>query len=200
MGLRPEDLQRLGIQVDQPETERPNDPKRSAAGALARMRGEAFEAQLCEQHAAYRRDGLADVEKIPTPALVMGRTKKDRRGRTCFPACWAQRTSVDFGGVLAGGRAVRIEAKYRAEMLTGRDIADHQRDALRRCHDLSGLALLLVRVWPQTWVVPAEVLWLPGVKTWRPARLDEIGARVAGCDWLRALGSTGGRDSSAARL
>lgn len=175
------------------------DLTRVLAGRMARARGEAWELALEAQHAAYLRQGLADVCKLPTPALVLGPTRRDARGRTAFPACWAAKASADFEGVLRGGRAVRLELKRRLGNRIGiSEVQPQQVAALERCHRLGGLALLVVRLEPDgapagTWAVQAPALWSrpEGPRTWTERQLAELGVPVLGADWLHAACGAG---------
>lgn len=175
------------------------DMTRVLAGRMARARGEAWELALEGEHAAYLRQGLADVVKLPTPALVLGPTRRDARGRTTFPACWAAKASADFEGVIRGGRAVRVEVKRRQGNRIGiAEVQPQQLAALERCHRLGGLALLVVRLEAGgdqggTWAVQASALWTrpDGPRTWTARQLDELGVRVLGADWLRAARAAG---------
>ena len=157
-------------------------------GRAARAHGEALESALDRQHDAYRAAGLADVRKVPTPVQVMGPTRRDARGRTTFPATFAARASCDFEGVLADGRAVRIEAKHReGDRLRLADVQPQQVDALRWAHDHGAVALLVVRLGGECWCVPAACLWAEGPKTWTARDMDARGIRLTGLDWMPAM-------------
>lgn len=178
----------------------PDQLTRVLDGRRQRARGESFELALDGQHQAYLRQGMADVKRVPTPAKVLGPTKRDGRGRTTFPACWAAKASADFEGVLRGGRNVRIEAKRREHDRIGiADVQPQQTADLARCHDFGGLALVVIRLEvdgaPEggTWVLQASQLWArpQGPRTWTPRHLDELGLRLVGVDWLRAAAGAG---------
>lgn len=166
----------------------------AAGGRKARDAGESWESALSSMHAMYAREGRAHIVKVPTPALVMGRTTHDARGRTCFRASWAARTGADYIGTLAGGRSVVLEAKSSGDARIGIDaVRPHQAGALDQCHALGGLALVVVRLSTGAWVVP----WLRWAdapagrreKSLTAEDLDARGSRIdsARPDWMGAL-------------
>ena len=93
----------------------------------------------------------------------MGATRTDARGRTTFPATWAARASVDFVGVMAGGRAVAVEAKtctterwWFSEALGGPTAgkpAGIEWETLDAVDQLGGLALVLLDWRGSQWCV-----------------------------------------------
>ena len=160
--------------------------EKKAADAAASRRakrsrdvGAELELDLAAMHDDYRARELADIEPIPTPVTVLGRTAKDDRGRTCFRAAWAARVSVDFAGFLTDGRPVRIEAKASdGDALRLDRVHARQREALERCERAGGLALLIVRLGSVTWVVDAWRLRDFGPSaSWNVDRLDVLGRR-----------------------
>jgi penicillin-binding protein-related factor A (putative recombinase) len=81
----------------------------SRAGRVAKAAGESTEAAVEAACAAYRRAGLASVDKLATPTKVVRRMEGGR-----FVGVFTGKAPVDFQGTLAGGRAVAIELKSSA--------------------------------------------------------------------------------------
>lgn len=76
-------------------------------GALARDLGGGFEDRLNQAFAWYGAQGLAHVEKTPEPMKI---AKSLGSGR--FVAYFEKKAQADYSGVLKGGRAVALEAKF----------------------------------------------------------------------------------------
>jgi recombination protein U len=115
-------------------------------------RGMAFEEQLKWQHALYHKQGIAKMDKQYVPSLPV----KDGK--------WAKvigKSTVDFVGVLNGGRHVAVDAKDCAEKRVALDrLAAHQIEHLEAIALHGALAFVLVRFERQrVWMVP--------VKAWR---------------------------------
>lgn len=129
-------------------------------------RGMAFEALLALQHRAYAAQGIALVEKVPTPLVA----RRNRDGG--FDRPFAARKSVsDYLGVWSanGARALAVEAKecaqprWRLAMLP-----EHQRQWLAQWSLAGGVALLVLhwvgtasrheRTWVADWSVVADLL------------------------------------------
>lgn len=120
------------------------DPRAVASGGRAHARGEALEAWLLAQHQELAARGVAHVRHVGAPVAV---------GRDGQPVRWMGRGPADFQGVLAGGRALAIEAKSREGRLSRREIPPHQQEDLFAVHQLGGLALLVVEL-----TTPGEAL------------------------------------------
>ena len=168
----------------------------------ARARGESAEAQVAAIGRLYEARGKARVWKRPTPTRQVGRVGADGLHR----AFYAAGAGCDFHALLAPrGRMAVLEVKStgRASMpLRARDggpiITPVQAAELTAASALGGLALLLLRVRLQWWVM----LWPRWVELVEEVRsdgrgsatvdvLDRHGARCApgpgGPDWLANL-------------
>lgn len=178
--------------------------------------GKSWEAVLVAQHAEYRARGLADIDKIPTPAVPLEAPRARRpaevarfgNGGPVHLARPQRGVHVDFEGVLGPtGQAVRLEAKSaRVDRIELRQVADHQARSLRHCERLGGFAAVLVLLPSGMWAVP-WMHWTPEgkKKSLSPDDLDRRGARFndadiagvvlagasAGADWLRAVRARG---------
>jgi len=143
-------------------------------GRSSQRRGSQWEQVIDAYHDHLRAAGKAWLVQVPTEARVMGPTGMDARGRTTFPATWAARASVDFVGVVAGGRAVAVEAKtctterwWFSEALGGPTSgkpAGVEWETLDAVDQLGGLALVLLDWRGSQWCVEFGVLRL-----WREA-------------------------------
>ena len=138
-------------------------------------RGRALEGDLEAVHARYLAQGLAAVERVPSPP----RSGADARAKGV----------PDFLGCLDGGQCVALEAKEFRECATLNKLADEQLGALLGLARRGAVALLVVQVDAVRWVLPAAAV--EGMRaqatTWRAAGLDEVGARIVGADWLAAV-------------
>jgi len=126
----------------------------ASRGAASKTRGDQWEEALSDYHDLLARAGKAHIQRVPTPVTVLGPVKPDARGRRSFPACFAARAGVDFVGVLAGGRAVYLEAKtcsterwsFAAALgaPTQSRVEGPEWESLARCQRLGGLALVVL--------------------------------------------------------
>jgi len=83
------------------------NPRRQARGIRAKAQGRQFEERMDAAFAYYRAQGLADVEKTPEPMRVV-----KNLGNGKFIAFFEKKAQADYSGVLRGGRAVVLEAKF----------------------------------------------------------------------------------------
>lgn len=108
---------------------------------MSQRNGAAFERHLSILHANYRRLGLAHIFKVPDPTARHGKGDKVSYHKT--KAVW-----TDFAGVLSGGVAVALEAKYTQgdgpSFPLGK-ISPGQRDVLTSVHEMGGVSALIVR-------------------------------------------------------
>lgn len=105
-------------------------------------RGSGLEKYLDILNKNYRNLGIAAVFKVPTPGQIEGSKGGKTFGRKA-PAVW-----VDYSGMLKGGRAVAVEAKYTGQPVVSfplSTITDTQRDTLSLVHSMGGVAALYVR-------------------------------------------------------
>lgn len=91
--------------------------------------GKQLESTLESVHRRYRKQGVADIEKIDPPVKVLGGGIKRR-------VVFLENPWLDYGGVIAGGMAVHLEAKSTdgGTLPCGGDngITDTQYKAMRR--------------------------------------------------------------------
>lgn len=105
--------------------------------------GKQLEGYLDALHATYRRAGRAVIAKVPNPVNI---TKPVKRGIVTghlLKPVW-----VDYTGVVAGGIAVALEAKFTAgsrQSWSFSGMSDHQHQTLTSVHKMGGIAALYVR-------------------------------------------------------
>lgn len=170
---------------------------RAKAGAVDghKNRGMGLEKALAQMHAVYAASGKAQINKqyLPTQPVKDGQ--------------WAKvigRSTVDYTGVMAGGRMVAFDAKDCAgDKIELSRLQEHQREYLEEVDALGGWAFVLVRfgrgtvyripimAWSHAIVAKcapeARRLALDG---WTPSGRAHIKAaelpekwRIEGCDW-----------------
>lgn len=100
-------------------------------------RGMSFERALNDMHAVYSAQGLARMEKNYCPTQIV----KDGQ--------WAKvigRSTVDYVGIIKGGRMVAFDAKdCREDKIELSRLQEHQRVYLDEVKALGGVAFVLVR-------------------------------------------------------
>lgn len=126
----------------------------TSRGATSKARGDQWERELSLYHERLAIAGKAHIQRVPTPVTVLGAVSSDARGRRAFPAVFASRAGVDFVGLLAGGRAVYLEAKtcsterwdFSAALgaPTQSRVSGPEWESLARCRALGGLALVVL--------------------------------------------------------
>ena len=160
-------------------------------------RGKALEGRLDAMHQTYAAQNRAFIWRSCPPVKVLSAI----RAGGYFSACFAGQGPADYAGVIAGGRAVVIEAK---ECSAGRwslaNLHPHQAEHLERVHVLGGVAQVVLAYAPtrSTWALPWEGLG-PRWRRWKrgeaargeaslgPVELVEVGVRLEGVDWLVAI-------------
>lgn len=173
-------------------------PAERAARRESQASGQRWEQALEAVHALYQRTGQAFVQHQGPPVKNLGtRLVTTGKGPT------------DYGGLLAGGRAVAFDAKttrharWKLEMLKA-----HQADYLGHVAHLGGVAFLAIQTSEGAWVVPWSAL-APLWSAWQRGRLlgqrtkpgtgslsaddcDRLGARMhRPGDWYPALVALG---------
>lgn len=103
-------------------------------GAQNRAAGKNFEALIETACRAYRRQGIADIDKTPEPTRQLGRM--DRTGR--FSACYEKRAQPDFKGTIKGGKSVVFEAKHTSTGKMSRNVVLEQQAASLDMHESLG--------------------------------------------------------------
>lgn len=104
-------------------------------------RGMSFEAVIDLSNQRYDRLNLAVVNKRATPVKVL----RIANGRITS-GYYEQPSTVDYDGLIPGGRAIVFEAKSVASLsrFDLKNLKDHQMDYLLKCHKMDGIAFLLV--------------------------------------------------------
>lgn len=84
-----------------------NENEHQRRGAVNKAMGKMFEQRLDGAFAYYETHGMAIVEKTPEPIRAYKDLKDGR-----FLAVYTKKAQPDYKGVIKGGRAVMIEAKF----------------------------------------------------------------------------------------
>ncbi len=165
-------------------------------------RGMDFEKALNAMHEYYAQKQTALVGKqyLPTQVVKGGQ--------------WAKvidKSTVDYVGVLRGGRFVAFDAKEtHIERIDLRALPEHQFEFLKEVEALGGVALVLVRFPGAVYAIPFEV-WRWAVEAhgasqgvlverygWRATGKASINVKelpdewkIEGCDWVKAVEAWG---------
>ncbi|MBO6158775.1 MAG: Holliday junction resolvase RecU, partial [Firmicutes bacterium] len=121
------------------------------------LRGSAFEDLLNLTNEQYRKEGLALIQKIPTPIKPI---EIDQEKRTISLAYFEQKSTVDYIGVM-GGIPICFDAKECGKKsLPFSNIHPHQVAFMSDFDAQGGLAFLLVHFtdYQETYVLPIETL------------------------------------------
>ncbi len=125
-----------------------------ALGYLAKKHGQQFESvvkQACEH---YRRQGIADIEKLNEPVKQLG--GMDTKGH--FKACYEKKSSVDFGGNLRTGQGVYFECKCTSkDRLLKSAVGEHQAEYMERKEHMGCMVFVLANIQGKTFAVPWNV-------------------------------------------
>lgn len=115
--------------------------ERKFQGARNRKAGEIFEAMLESSLDWYRQQGLMDVKKTPEPMKPIRSSGKPGQ----FLAHFVKPAQVDFSGTLAGGRAIRFEAKQTdTDRFTRDRLTPEQLGDLARHHSLGAYCCVMI--------------------------------------------------------
>lgn len=96
-------------------------------GKQNKAAGERFEKMIDQALRYYKERDIAVINKTPEPMKLI-----KSLGEGKFVACFAKKAQVDFCGSLAGGRAIRFEAKQTdTDRFTRDRLTDEQMDDLR---------------------------------------------------------------------
>ena len=121
------------------------------------LRGSAFEDTLNMTNEQYRKEGLALIQKIPTPIKPI---EIDHERRTISVAYFEQKSTVDYIGIM-GGIPICFDAKECGKKsLPFSNIHPHQVQFMSDFAQQGGIAFLLVHFtdYQETYVLPVEVL------------------------------------------
>ncbi|CAM2979573.1 Holliday junction resolvase RecU [Paenibacillus taichungensis] len=119
-------------------------------------RGMGFEAIITFSNERYDTLGLAVVNKRPTPVKV---TKA--AGAKVLEGFYEEPSTVDYDGIIPGGRGIVFEAKsISGDLFPLSNLKDHQFEYLLKCHKMGGIAFLLVefRKQGETFLLPYTAL------------------------------------------
>ena len=108
----------------------------------------------------YKEQGICLIDKIPTPIKV----HRHLRG-SLYEAFFQKKSTVDYVGILKGGIPIAFDAKSTTDNVFRwkRAVKEHQREYLRRFHQLGGLSYILLHFdwvgrWENFFFVPFEFL------------------------------------------
>ena len=105
------------------------------------LRGSTLEEMINRSNEKYRENGLALIQKIPTPITPM---EIDKEGSRITLAYFDQKSTVDYIGVVQGV-PVCFDAKECADTtFTLRNIHPHQIEFMRDFEKQDGVAFLLI--------------------------------------------------------
>lgn len=148
----------------------------------AANRGLAFEELVEAANDLYRQEGRAIIHKIPTPWKVIGYDPRRQGARRVFPE---RKSTVDWGGILIGGRSIQFETKESDKPLRFPIDADkippHQIEHLLAVEELGGEAFLLL------WSVQIDTCWLVRPRAILKARSEVVGRRGADVAYRASL-------------
>ncbi len=169
-----------------------------AARRESQASGKAWEQALEGWHGMYKARGMAFVQHRGPPTKVINRR-----------LVTVGKGPTDYGGLLAGGRAVDFDAKTTTAPRWGFVLLKpHQADHLGQVSALGGVAFVALQTSEGSWVVPWAAL-APLWSAWQRGRLlgqrtkpgtgsltaddcDRLGARMARPgDWYPALVALG---------
>lgn len=121
------------------------------------LRGSAFEETINLTNERYRKEGLALIQKIPTPIKPL---EIDQEKHVIKLAYFDQRSTVDYIGVM-GGIAICFDAKEcTKKSLPFSNIHEHQVSFMKDFDAQGGIAFLLVHftAYEETYILPVETL------------------------------------------
>lgn len=127
------------------------------------LRGSAFEELINLTNERYRKEGLALVQKIPTPIKPV---EIDQEKRTITLAYFEQKSTVDYIGVM-NHIPICFDAKECGKKsLPFSNIHPHQVAFMKDFENLGGVAFLLVHFteYQETYLLPVKTLvaWYEG--------------------------------------
>lgn len=129
------------------------------------LRGSEFEERLNMTNERYRKEGLAVIQKIPTPIKPV---EISQEKRVITLGYFEQKSTVDYIGVM-DGIAICFDAKECGKKsLPFSNIHPHQVEFMQDFDRQGGLAFLLVHFtdYGETFILPVETLadWYNGQK------------------------------------
>lgn len=120
-------------------------------------RGDAFEEVINLTNEKYRKEGLALIQKIPTPIKPI---EIDSSRHVITLAYFDQKSTVDYIGVMAGIPICFDAKECGKKSLPFSNIHPHQVEFMSDFNDQGGISFLLVHFtdYKETYVLPIEVL------------------------------------------
>jgi len=119
---------------------RRGDTAQRRQNALNREQGQEFERMIGLSCDYYNATGAAEIEKTPEPMVP---TKSLGQGK--FMAHYEKKAQPDYGGTLAGGRAVHFEAKStRTDRLYRNKVNEEQTRKLNSHTKLGAVTFVIV--------------------------------------------------------
>jgi recombination protein U len=119
-------------------------------------RGMAFEQSLDYTNQFYENQGVAVINKRPTPVKILG-----QNGRGMINGFLEKPSTVDYDGTYAG-RSIVFEAKSTKELTRFPldNVHEHQVEYLAKCHRCGAISFLLVEFAKHqtVYLLPYEVL------------------------------------------
>ncbi len=117
------------------------------------LRGSTFEELINITNEAYRKKGLALIQKIPTPITPL---KLDNETRTITSAYFEQKSTVDYIGAVQGIPVCFDAKETTLKSLPLQNIHEHQIQFMEDFEKQEGIAFLLVN-----FKVYSEIFYLP---------------------------------------
>jgi len=121
------------------------------------LRGSAFEEMVDMTNKLYNQQGLALIQKVPTPITPVA---VDNKSRTITSAFFEKRSTVDFIGV-AQGLPICFDAKETKEQnFPIKNIHSHQIEFMEAFRKQRGVSFLLIHFHTkgEVFLLPSEVL------------------------------------------
>lgn len=109
-------------------------------------RGKALENLIEAANAVYEFQNVAIIQKIPTPTKVVRAFDPASQKSRIVSAFHEKKSTVDFVGVVMGGKSVAFDAKstLNKTMLRLDAIEPHQYDFLEKFQEIDGVSFLIV--------------------------------------------------------
>ena len=121
------------------------------------LRGGTFEEVINLSNEQYRQQGLALIQKIPTPIVPVN---IDKESRTITLAYFEQKSTVDYIGVVQGIPACFDAKETRQKHLPISNIHQHQMEFMAQFIKQKGVAFIIVNfaLYEECYLLPFELL------------------------------------------
>jgi recombination protein U len=117
-------------------------------------RGRVFEELVAATNALYANEGRAIVHKVEVGWKIVGYNPQTQTARKVWPE---KKSTVDWHGVLFGGRSIQFETKetnQRSFPIDAAKIPEHQIDHLLDVEAMGGIGFLLM------WAAEIDTCWV----------------------------------------